>query len=68
MDNGIIISLATILSAVVLLMLKLCFKSKCTDIACCFGLINIKRDVNVEKSIEDVEIKHNVNNDVNNVI
>ncbi len=65
MDNGIIISLCTILSAITLLMLKLCFKSKCTEISCCFGLLKVKRDVETERKIEDVEIKHNIdNNDV----
>jgi len=69
MDNGIIISLCTILSAITLLMLKLCFKSKCTEISCCFGLLKVKRDVETERKIEDVEIKHNIdNNDVNNVV
>ena len=57
MDNGIIISLCTILSAITLLMLKLCFKSKCTEISCCFGLLKVKRDVETERKIEDVEIK-----------
>ena len=64
MDNGIIISLCTILSAITLLMLKLCFKSKCSEISCCFGLIKIKRDVEIERKIEDTEIKHNINNDI----
>ena len=68
MDNGIIISLCTILSAITLLMLKLCFKSKCSEISCCFGLIKIKRDVEIERKIEDTEIKHNINNDINNVV
>ena len=68
MDNGIIISLCTILSAITLLMLKLCFKSKCSEISCCFGLIKIKRDVEIERKIEDNEIKHNINNDINNVV
>ena len=68
MDNGIIISLCTILSAITLLMLKLCFKSKCSEISCCFGLIKIKRDVETERKIEDNEIKHNINNDINNVV
>jgi hypothetical protein len=68
MDNGIIISLCTILSAITLLMLKLCFKSKCTEISCCFGLLKVKRDVETERKIEDVEIKHNIDNNVNNVV
>ena len=68
MDNGIIISLCTILSAITLLMLKLCFKSKCSEISCCFGLIKIKRDVEIERKIEDTEIKHTINNDINNVV
>ena len=35
---------------------KLCYKSKCSNIICCFGLINIKRNVEIENDIETTDI------------
>ncbi len=67
-DSSLIIALSTILSGIALLMLKLCFKSKCSDISICFGLLKIKRDVEVERKIEEVEIQNNHQDDVNNVV
>jgi len=67
-DSSLIIALSTILSGIALLMLKLCFKSKCSDVSLCFGLLKIKRDVEVERKIEEVEIQHNHQDDINNVV
>lgn len=56
-DNGLIITLAGIISGVIFLMLRLCFKSKCSDVNLCFGLFKIKRDVASEINIEKEELK-----------
>ena len=42
-DSVLIISLATIASGIIALSLKLCFKSKCSDVSLCKGLIKIHR-------------------------
>ncbi len=60
-DNGLIITLSGIISGVIFLMLRLCFKSKCSDVSICFGLFRIKRDVATEKEIENEEIRAHIN-------
>ena len=52
-DDGItIIALCTLLIGSVTMLSKLCFKSKCSNISCCYGLLNIKRNVEFETDIE----------------
>lgn len=48
MQTNDLLALVTIVSAVVILMLKLCFASKCGKISLCFGLINVDREVQLE--------------------
>ncbi len=69
MDSGLIISLSGIISGVIFLMLKLCFKSKCSEVNICYGLFQIKRDVQVEANIENEELKqHTDSSGLNNVV
>ena len=56
MDSVLIISLATICSGIVVLGLRLCFKSKCSDVSLCFGLLKFERNVELEMQIEDKEL------------
>ena len=52
-DNGVtIIALCTLILGSIAMISKLCYKSKCSNISCCFGLINIKRNVEIESEIE----------------
>ena len=52
-DDGVtIIAIITLLLGSIAMIGKLCFKSKCSNISCCFGLINIKRNVELESDIE----------------
>ena len=44
------------------LAIKQCFKSKCSSVRLCFGLINIQRDVNAEEKIEEYQIDHGIIN------
>ena len=57
MDSVLIISLATIFSGIAVLALKLCFKSKCSDVNVCFGVLQFQRDVSLENEIEIQEPK-----------
>ena len=51
-DDGItIIAIITLILASIAMISKLCYKSKCSNISCCFGLINIKRNVEIEIDI-----------------
>ena len=50
MDDTIIITLATISSALIGLIIRYTFKSKCEDVTCCFGCLKFHRDINAEKA------------------
>ena len=47
----IIINLAKIFSAVVVLIIRYSFRSKCEDVNCCFGCLKFHRDIRSEKEI-----------------
>jgi hypothetical protein len=47
----LMLSLITALSGICVLMLKLCFRSKCSTIDLCCGLLKIKREVHLEKDL-----------------
>ena len=52
-DDGLtIITIISLLLASIAMISKLCFKSKCSNISCCYGLIHIKRNVETETDIE----------------
>ena len=52
-DDGVtIIAIITLLLASITMISKLCYKSKCSNISCCFGLLNIKRNVEIENDTE----------------
>ena len=48
MQQSDIIALATILCAVAILMMKICFASKCNKIELCYGLVHIDRNTSQE--------------------
>ena len=51
MQDAIIITLATIGSALVGLIIRYSFRSKCEDVNCCFGCLKFHRDVKSEKEV-----------------
>ena len=52
-DDGVtIIAIITLCIGAFAMVTKLCFKSKCSNISCCYGMINIKRNVEIESDIE----------------
>ena len=60
-DDGVtIIALCTLILASIAMIAKLCYKSKCSDITCCCGLLNIKRNVVLESDIETDVIPNKV--------
>ena len=67
LDSVLIISLATIFSGIAVLALKLCFKSKCSDVNVCFGVLQFQRDVSLENEIEiqDTKTGDKSNKDLN---
>lgn len=49
-------SFVTIVSGLLLALIAICYKSKCTEIQCC--CIKIKRDVETEQEEREFEITH----------
>jgi hypothetical protein len=50
MQDAIIITLATIGSALIGLIIRYSFRSKCDEVNCCFGFLKFHRDVKSEKA------------------
>jgi hypothetical protein len=55
MQDAIIIALSTIGSALIGLIIRYSFRSKCEDFSCCFGCLKIHRDIRSEKEITTQE-------------
>ena len=51
-DSVTIIAIITLFIGAFSMVTRLCYKSKCTDINFCYGLLNIKRNVVIESDIE----------------
>ena len=48
-DDGVtIIAILTIFVGLISMLIKICYKSKCSNINICYGLLNIKRTVEIE--------------------
>lgn len=56
-DSSLIYGCATLGVGVIALLIRYTFKSKCSDVSLCFGLIQIKRDINQE--IEEQKMEGN---------
>lgn len=48
MNTYFILSIVSLLSAVVIIALKVCYASKCENISICFGCLLIQREVELE--------------------
>ena len=46
------ITISGIISGLLGLTLKMCLKSKCEDVNCCFGFFNVHRNIEAEEDIE----------------
>lgn len=57
MNTYFVLSIVSILSAVTIVALKVCYASKCDSIKLCFGLIDIEREVSLENRQFDMETK-----------
>ena len=55
MDATLIYGLVSIGAGVVVLLIKYGFKSKCSNVSLCFGLIKIERDI--EQEIEEQKME-----------
>lgn len=57
MDDSLIYGIATLGAGVLALVVRYGFKSKCSDVSLCFGLIHIQRDIEQEIEEEKLENK-----------
>lgn len=48
MEPTLLYGIVSIGAGVLILIVKTCFKSKCSDISLCFGLIHVQRDIEQE--------------------
>ena len=55
MEEAIIITLATICSALIGLIIRYSYRSKCEDVNCCFGLFKLHRDTRSEKEVTNTQ-------------
>ena len=55
-DGVTIISLVTIILGCLIASLKILFKSKCISVSICYGLLNIRRQVELETEIIEDKI------------
>jgi len=55
MDDTIIITLATICSALIGLIIRYSYRSKCKDVNCCFGCVKFHRDTRSEKEVTNTQ-------------
>jgi hypothetical protein len=56
-DSVFFISLATLLIGAFGVSVKYCMRSKCEDLNLCFGLVHVKRNVELEARIEEKQIE-----------
>jgi hypothetical protein len=64
MDNTIIFYIISTTSTAFLFFLGVLYKSKCTNINLCYGLIDIDRNVEIEEKYDEFELNHTDNNKI----
>ena len=64
-----IITLSTLVSSLLIIILRMLMKSKCSQFSLCWGCLEIDRDIEAEVDIENNKIEHNIksNDDINNI-
>jgi hypothetical protein len=55
-DNVTIYGIATLAAATMGICIRYAFKSKCSDVGLCCGLIHIERDIEMEVKAEQAEL------------
>ncbi len=64
MDSTLIYAIATLGFGFLALVVKYGFKSKCSDVKLCCGLIRIKRDTEAENRCEEKELELGIKDDM----
>jgi hypothetical protein len=55
-DNVTIYGIATLVAGVLGICIRYTFKSKCSDVGLCCGLVHIERDIEMEVKAEQAEL------------
>jgi hypothetical protein len=50
---GFFLAVGGIIATIGGLIIKSCYKSKCKDFICCYGMLKIKRDTDIEEQIDN---------------
>lgn len=58
MESSLLYGLATLGAGLVALLIRYAFKSKCIEVQLCYGLVNIKRDIEGEVEAQEMEGDH----------
>jgi hypothetical protein len=58
MDDSLLYGISTLGVGLLALIVKYGFKSKCSDVSLCFGLVHIQRDINQEIEEQKMENNH----------
>jgi hypothetical protein len=58
MDNTLVYGLGSLGVGLLALLIKYSFKSKCSDVSICFGLVHIQRDIEQEIEEQKIEERH----------
>jgi hypothetical protein len=61
MDSTIIFYIISTTSTAFLFCLGVLYKSKCTNIKLCYGLVDIDRNVEIEEKYDELELEHKDN-------
>jgi hypothetical protein len=51
-DSTFWLSMTTLIMGSFSIMIRACYRSKCKDLKCCYGLLEIQRDTDVEEHID----------------
>ena len=57
MNDTLLYGISSLAVGLLALLIKYSFKSKCSDVSLCFGLIHIQRDI--EQEIEEEKLEQN---------
>lgn len=58
MNDTLVYGLGSLGVGLLALLIKYSFKSKCSDVSLCFGLIHIQRDIEQEIEEQKIEERH----------
>ncbi len=64
MDTTLIYGIATMGFGFLAIVVRYGFKSKCSDVKLCCGLISIKRDTELENRCEEKELELGIRDDI----